>query len=777
MFRQNDKPRVRRTLEGRWLRDFLGRSSVVRWIIVLVTLSGLIGLALTGSRVDTPDLTIGQISPRKIVVRVNFSYPDQVATDSARNQLLAKSPNVYGVNLTTFKRQLEQIRHLFDGMQGLKAYGKGKGMDRAAQRLTDAWNKDADLPLSVAEVQSLLVIKDRKALFDALSSLGLEIAENGIMGEDQFSSSETVIACNLNPADFSQLRKVKVGQIPTARQVLPKLMDELNAQCGIPRASARTVERLVSCLLVPNLQMDSSLSGKYRQHQLKSVETIFQTAARGDVLIEQGERVTQAMVAILKAHDAEVKRHFSGEWYFRERLGTAALIIILVGVTVLILVFQQTGRRRAASNLEFSLLATIILLHLGLCNAVTHLIQASSFFSPSLASAAIPSCFGPMLVAVLIHRRRAHLITFVSSFLLGIITRFDFAVMLTSLISSVVGIHFLSPLRRRARIYEAGLLAGLTAALVNGVYGFMGDIPVVTMGFQCLAAVAAAFVSSLLISALLPLFEAIFKVTTDLRWLEMSDLNHPLLRRMVLEAPGTYHHSLIVATLVERACEAIGANPLQGRVCSYFHDVGKLKNPEYFCENQAEGRNPHDDMAPNMSALIIIAHVKDGVDFSIQHHLVRPVIETIQQHHGTSQVAYFYKLAKRHEEDAKLGSQILQMKVDDVPKVEEEMYRYPGPKASSPEICIISLADAVEGASRSMQKPTPQRIESLVEGIIADRLRDGQLDECPLTMPELKAVTESFITTLLNMHHTRISYPKDEDSNSQPAPPAADEAS
>ena len=229
---------------------------------------------------------------------------------------------------------------------------------------------------------------------------------------------------------------------------------------------------------------------------------------------------------------------------------------------------------------------------------------------------------------------------------------------------------------------------------------------------------------------------------------------------MTIEAPGTYHHSLVVANLAEAAAEAIGANATLCRVCSYFHDVGKLVKPEYFTENMNYERNPHDDLAPTMSALIIIAHVKEGVDLALKHRLNQQIIDVIQEHHGTSLVYYFYKRALQQLEDARAGGKIMNMREDDISTVREESFRYPGPKPQTKESAIISLADMVESASRSLEKPTPQKIDQFVNELIDQRIADRQLDECDLTLADLRIIAERFRFTLMTMLHTRIAYPK-----------------
>jgi putative nucleotidyltransferase with HDIG domain len=273
----------------------------------------------------------------------------------------------------------------------------------------------------------------------------------------------------------------------------------------------------------------------------------------------------------------------------------------------------------------------------------------------------------------------------------------------------------------------------------------------------------AGMLTATIAGSLLPLLEAIFRTPTTVSWLELGDLNHPLLRRMTLEAPGTYHHSLMVANLAETAAAAIGANATVCRVCALYHDIGKLNKPEYYIENTHEDENPHDDLAPSMSALIVIAHVKDGVDLALKYKLNHQVIDVIQQHHGNSLIYYFYRRALDQQEEIKKLVAEGKAQPEEIPEVPESSYRYAGPKPDTNESAIISLADAVESASRSLSKPTPGKIEAMVEDIIRSRVRDGQLDDCDLTMNDLKGIRDSFSKTLRTALHRRIPYPDEKD--------------
>ena len=389
-----------------------------------------------------------------------------------------------------------------------------------------------------------------------------------------------------------------------------------------------------------------------------------------------------------------------------------------------------------------------------------------------------PYAFAPLVLCVLLGKNHGlYAAVFASIWGSLLVGRFDHVFLVISMITGFIAVYVTLQVRRRSRLIRAGVYVGLATLILAAAFGQIGPIileaPSLTnwkmIGWQCLAALGVGFGTALLASGVIPMLENVFHITTDISWLEMADLNHPLLRRLSLEAPGTYHHSLAVANLAEAAAEAVGANPTMARVCAYFHDIGKLVKPEYFTENMRPGANPHDDLTPTMSALIIIAHVKEGIDLALKHKLNKEIVDVIQQHHGTSLVGYFYQRALQQQGDARLGGKIMNMRPEDVPEVREESFRYPGPRPQTREAAIISLADAVESASRSMERPTPQRIEDLIGDLIEDRITNRQLDDSPLTLAEIRRIAESFRFTMVSMLHARIAYPPKAEEKESPA--------
>ena len=396
---------------------------------------------------------------------------------------------------------------------------------------------------------------------------------------------------------------------------------------------------------------------------------------------------------------------------------------------------------------------------------------------------AIPFGLGPVLASVLLGRTMAIFVSVFGTLLLLPVfaslsddTFFIVTNVTSNLVCGFVAIFLTSEVRKRGDLPRAGFFVGLTTWMLAIMFRKINLLQMwvegTALNYRSLAvesvvAIGAPIMMTLIIVGGLPWIESLFHITTRVRWLELADLNHPLLRRMTIEAPGTFQHSLAVANLAEGACEAIGANPAMARVCSYFHDIGKLVKPEYFTENMRHDRNPHDDIAPTMSALIIVAHVKEGISLALEHKLNQDIIDVIREHHGTSLVYYFYKKALDQQQAAHTDGKIAQMHDEDLPEVSESSFRYGGPKPSTRESAVVSLADSIESAARSLERVTPQKIEQLITDIIRKRVADGQLDDCDLRFKDLELVAEAFRHTLSSMMHSRVAYPDDKETKTK----------
>ncbi|OYW28591.1 MAG: hypothetical protein B7Z47_05660 [Chthoniobacter sp. 12-60-6] len=435
-------------------------------------------------------------------------------------------------------------------------------------------------------------------------------------------------------------------------------------------------------------------------------------------------------------------------------------------------------RREICDNGVLLLVLGTIFTHLALVVLMLDGSFAQSW-GKTLKAIVLPHAFGPVVLSVILGRRIG-LFGAIYTTLLGVLVCISISAptyMATSALLGFTGVLLTKSVRHRKRLFMAGLYVGLVAVayslLLHEAAGVISEEKIGRMmGYPLLSGI----LTGMAVGGLLPVLESVFGVTTDVSWLELGDLNHPLMRRLSIEAPGTYHHSLVVANLSEAAAEHIGASASMCRVCAYFHDIGKLSKPEYFIENMDPSDNPHEDLTPRMSALVIIAHVKDGVDLAIKQNLNSRIIDVIEQHHGNSLAWFFYRQALDQKTEVERMVKQGKAKEDDVPQVSEETFRYPGPRPQFKESAIISLADAVESASRTLEKPNASRIETMIDDIVQTRMVDGQLDECDLTIAELAKIKASFAKTLLSMMHGRIKYQKAVESKPVQHAPARDES-
>ncbi|MEG0023963.1 MAG: HDIG domain-containing protein [Akkermansia sp.] len=389
----------------------------------------------------------------------------------------------------------------------------------------------------------------------------------------------------------------------------------------------------------------------------------------------------------------------------------------------------------------------------------------------SFAGLMMPYILAPLVVTVLMGAAcGAFTAVAVSVLGLGFVDpAFRMNYLAISLSAGMTAVFLMRDMRSRGQLLRAGFLVGLVVFLLSSLLGVIDydvsrstDMNLFVWGI--VGAIGVSLALAILLGGTLPALEGIFKVITPVSWLELSDMNHKLLKQMQLTAPGTFHHCIVVAQLAEAAAEEVGANATHCRVVSYYHDIGKLKYPSYFAENINEGEtSPHEGLSPSMSARIIIGHVSEGVEMAIAHQLNKPIIEAIQQHHGTSLAYYFYRKAMDNRKDMLDQAEFGIANVDDVPEVIESNFRYSGPIPQSRETGIVSLADIVEGATRSLKDPSPEQIDTMIDNVIRARVVEGHLDASGLTFGDLKKIRNSFASTVKNMRHSRIAYPKADD--------------
>jgi cyclic-di-AMP phosphodiesterase PgpH len=373
-----------------------------------------------------------------------------------------------------------------------------------------------------------------------------------------------------------------------------------------------------------------------------------------------------------------------------------------------------------------------------------------------------------MLLTIFFDSRVGFYGTVILSFIVAGIWGNDYAIAVSSLIAGALSVYTVRDMKNRTQIFRSLGFIFLGYGLTIAAFGLTRSEPAGVIFQQLAFAASNAIISPVLTYGLLIFIEKTFRLTTDLTLLELVQFNHPLLRLLAEKAPGTYHHSMTMASLAEAGAAAIGANATLARVGAYFHDIGKIIKPIYFVENQKSSRNRHDKLAPRMSSLIIAAHVKDGMALAREYHLPEEVVDFIPMHHGTTRIDYFYQkalqLAQTSDDETKID------------EIKESDYRYPGPKPQTKETGIMMLADAVEAAVRTIDEPTPQRLEAVIDELIKKRFEEGELDECPLTLKDLTKIKAAFVNVMVGVYHNRVRYPvplgkkKPQQSPAEPSP-------
>lgn len=483
----------------------------------------------------------------------------------------------------------------------------------------------------------------------------------------------------------------------------------------------------------PNLFFDETRTRERMKRAADSVAPILESVKRGEMIIQKGTLVTarqqKRLAQIQKKMAAKEARH---------RL-LAVSLLVLLGLALVFLYLRQFEPKHLDLLRYPGLILTALLLTLAL--------ERASLFLPNASSYLLPGALASVLLAILWRPAAGILGALAISIISLPLAEFRLEIFLMILLGSLIGSFAARRVRKRLHFLRLGMAMGLTNGIVLfAFFSYQEWKFTEALSFSALG-LANGFVVTALAFFLVPLFEHLFNLTTDITLLELSDLNHPLLKRMVVEAPGTYHHSLVVSTLAEAACEAIGANALLARVGSYFHDIGKIARSEYFTENQqSQGvSEPHVRLSPAMSCRVIMDHVRDGVELAHKHRLKEVIVRFIPEHQGTGVIYFFYKKAL---DQAAPGE-----------KVNSEDFRYAGPKPQSRETAVAMLADSTEATSRSLKEITPASIRNLVRKVINEKFIDGQLDECDLTLRDLFRIQESFVHNLMAIFHTRVTYP------------------
>jgi len=734
---------------------FVKNSLFQRWAIAVILCSILALIMAPELNFSKPQFQIGMIAPKNIKADFAFLVEDKQATEEKKIIDAENIKPVYNYNgqiadnigrkiVKSFALAAEK-QNIVPDVNILKS-GDAHILQKEKKRL----ESNMGVYLSPEEFYVLNEHKFSEELQQKFSQLIISFYENRFITSDIFGKSEKqkgIVIRNLKTQisedirDTSSLLSIYEIDEPLLKTVNMIFRNDENAL-------KETAFSLAKKLIEPNLTFNKEITEKKKMALMGDTTSTFFQVQKNEMIVREGEKIGYLELAKLNAYfkDAQENR-FS-------RL-TVMLGFFLTAMFLSIVLYlwrtrnwSKTTDRSNLDLLVFGIVALLQILFIKIGIFISIAVNRSFPFIPTEACFfAIPFALGAMTTAILINRNVALIISALTSFLIGFIFDEKIVFPLFSFLGSIAASYQIVRIRQRSVFLKIGLFLGMINMVaifcLNLITGnILNDLLLkLIMGF------VGGITTGILVAGITPLFESVFGFITDIKLLELANLNQPLFQKMIIEAPGTYHHSIIVSSLAESAAEAIGANSLLVKVSSFYHDIGKMKKPLYFIENQQNSDNRHDKLSPKMSGLIIISHVKDGCELAEEAKLGRPIINIIRQHHGTSMVSYFYDKAKKDKDES-------------IRSLSESDFRYPGPKPQTKEAGLIMLADVIEASSRTLSNPTPARIKSLVRERIEGIYMDGQLDECELTLSNLNTIAETFTKILTGIFHHRVDYPE-----------------
>lgn len=683
----------------------------------------------------------GDIATSDIRATRDYLLEDQSLTETKRIEAEGSAPLVYEYLPDAQLDVTRRFTRVFELLRGSRVHDADGGTS-----FREAVENILGFPLSPEELSALSRVRGEKPLLAEISHLANRFYAKKTVADRSAFESDRLHGIVLVSADTNQELPVGDGFAYTEAAKVRNDFGQLRTPPGISPADAVLINGLIVKSLKPNVAFNSELTDKKRREARESVRPVLFQVKRGEMIVRVGERVS-AEQALKLGRIADARR---GSKRFLSLAGTFALVMILFYFPYRFA--RKNIRKFNPANKDILLLSVVTLSSFIVLKLALVVSTAMGGTFPYIDTRdyfyLFPFAAAPMIVRIILNSEVALVYCAICAPLFGIMFDNSLTVVLFAMLSGVVGAHGVRHCKDRGTIYMAGLKLCVVNLAMALAFQLLNESFFSFQTLYCgLFAIVGGLVNAAVVMGTIPVLETIFHYTTDIKLLELSNLNSPVLKELMIRAPGTYHHSVLVGTMVEAAAETINANPLLARVAAYYHDIGKLSKPLYFIENAGPLENRHDKLSPNMSALILISHVKEGVELAKEHRLGLPIIDIIRQSHGTALITYFYQKAKN-------------MADPEVQSINERDYRYPGPKPQTREAGLVMLADCVEAASRTLTDPTSARIQGMVQKIINNIFIDGQLDECELTLKNLHEIAKSFNRILCGIYHQRIDYPE-----------------
>ena len=747
--------------------EYIRCSNSIRWLLLIMVTAVFVVTVYPKLIVPSHDYQLGDVADRDIKAPIDFLIENHEATQTERLKALNDMLTVYDHDTHLVQKQEKAVRRAFanlrsiigvsqaDKLRGHQMEGEAGDTSASKAALSEhdkAWAVKEDfektLGIPVSDGAYAMLVKERFAekIEIPIVKILSGIQKSGIVANKEIllrESGKGVILRSVATKSEKVIYDLKIFYgLDQARSTVRSKAQPLLKNLDYPLRNL--IVDLVQSLIHPNITLNRNETEERRVKAFESIKPVLYQIKSGEMLLREGERVTQLQLRKLTA----LAEYYEKKQVAEISVGAAAIVICFLMITYVLFFghdadFGRDHNRNlafvACLLITFFLVVRVFILSADALapNLPFHISAVSLLYSIPLAAGAMTAClFLGLKTAIPV----AIVLASCSAFAFK--DRWD--LFLYFVMNSTMAAYWIQNCRERKVFIKAGLKVGCLNVLLVTVIGvYAGKLTSIELVWDWLFGFLGGLGSGIVAAGIAPMMEITFDYTTDIKLLELANLDRPILRKLMIEAPGTYHHSVIVGSLVEAAASAIGANSLLAKVCGYYHDIGKIRKPLYFIENQTSGKNKHDKLAPSMSGLILIAHVKDGVEIAKENKLGHGIVETIRQHHGTSLISFFYDKAK-------------QLKGEDAVNIDH--YRYPGPKPQTREAGLVMLADVVEAASRTLENPTPSRIQGLVQHLINKMFSDGQLDECELTLKDLHNIAKSFNKILNGIHHHRIEY-------------------
>ncbi|MBU3195776.1 HD family phosphohydrolase [Clostridium algidicarnis] len=664
-----------------------------RALIFIISFIIIYFVSLTSFITKRYTLEAGDIARENI--KANKEVIDKAATEAKEKQAIEEVELQFNQKPEVKKQALDNSRIFFNKINSLKEAGTSEVEILEVLK--------AESKISMSEEDFIEVIKLSKEDIKNLQVVTLDTLTKIYEGRIEENK----------PEDIKLTEENVVNNINTYN--IPKNVKSLGIQLTISQ-------------IKPNFFYDKEKTEELKKQAIKDVVPVI--IKKNQMIVKEGEPITQNQLRLLE--DLALLNTSSSQWPIYMALAVMIFILLMIQWYYLYRYYKEVFK-------DTSKLLLISVINV-LCVIVARSVGLATPFL-------IPLALGPMLITILINYKVSMALSVINCILISINIGFNIEVTMIAVLNAVLGSTFIRKMQQRNDIIYSAVYIGIINMVINLSMGVLLSNNIIETLKRTAFMGIATLGSGILTLGLLPLFESTFDIVTTVKLLELSNPNNPLLKKILMETPGTYHHSIMVANLAEMATEEVGGNAILARIAAYYHDAGKTKRPYFFKENQVGNENPHDKITPNLSTLIIISHVKDGLELAKEYNIPKAIQDVIQEHHGNTLVKYFYFTAKNNSE-----------KPEDI---KEEDFRYQGPIPKTKESGIIMLADGVEAAVRSIQNPTKGKIEEMVNNIIKDKLNDGQLNDCDLTLKDLEIIRKSFLKTLNSIYHQRIEYPSD----------------